>query len=177
MTEATIFYTDSVIPWYQSAGALEGYIWCEQNGAVVWGFPYDPNNPQPAAITPLQTGDTLADINTWIVDNIALASGIAASVYSYPGALGAGDWGTDTKPMPNSLKSRPFIAMAYNDNFAFGTMNIPLNLDGDSPRVFKYSILGFGNTESLSPAYNDIEAFVDAETANPIFQVLELHPE
>lgn len=175
MTEVTIFYTDSVVPFYQTAGGLVGYMWCEQDGKVVWGAPPSPT-AAPTAIAPAQTGNTLTDITNWITAVIADASGDAASPYVYPGVI-LGDWGTAAVPAPNVYKSRPFCALAYFNSYSFGAMNIPPNEDGAGPRKFYYSILGFGPSEGILPGFADIKQFIDDNTYAPTFLALELHPE
>jgi hypothetical protein len=177
MTEVTILYTDSVVPWYQTAESMLGYVWCEQGGQVVAGSQFSfTGGGVPAPVQPLQTGNTTTDILNFILGNIQAMSGVAPTLYNYPGAVG-GDWGATGYPMPNALKGRPFVALAYNEGFTFGPLNIPTRAAGGD-RIWRFTIFAFGNSEVSTPSYFTLDQYADDNAgAAPTLWALELRPE
>lgn len=170
-TENNVFFTDTYIPWYQTAGALTGYLWCEQNGQIIVG-----SNENPTATAPLQTGDTQTDVYNWIRQTIIDLTGDAPEAYIYPQAFGmANRWGIESVGAPNSFFDRPFIGLGFTIDYTFGTANAP-EYDG-KPRRFMFRIEAAGDTEQLSPSYKGMLDYLASEETQPIFQVLELRPE
>lgn len=174
MTEVSALFMNPVIPWYQTAGGLEGYIWIEQNGQVVGG-----SADVPSDIVPGQTGVTGTDITTWITAALQDIMGVIVPepTYSYPSALPMTDqWGIQSIAVGNPFKSIPFVAVAYTNDFQFGTLNIPTYEEGGARKI-KFKIFGFGDVSTISPAYNEIFNYIDIESTNPILLTLELNPE
>jgi hypothetical protein len=171
MTEVTVLFADPIIPWYPTAVSRTGYLWCVQDGVIVGGSQDDPS-----PVDPLYTGNIVNDLATWIQDSLTamMVSGPAPDpTYHYPTALSfANSWGIQAIGSGNGFKDRPFVALAYTDDFQFGDLNIPQNLDGKHPRQWFFKITGFGTPDSLSPAYNTITTL--SNESNPIFKVLEL---
>lgn len=166
MTEVSVLYAQPIIPWYQTANVLNGFLWIEQNGITVAG-----SMDVAQVIAPAQTGDTQADLNTWVGAVIASLTGtVADPLYTYPGALNTHpSWGIAN----GSYSSKPIVAVAYTDDYVFGTLNIPFN---NKPRTIMFRIEGQGFTpDVISPAYTEILAYVAGEGGNlPTLLALEL---
>lgn len=174
MTEVSVLYADPYLPWYQSATTLRGFIWCVQGGVIVGG-----SQTVPTPTNPAKTGNTPNDLLNWVTAAInALTGGIAPdAAYNYGLSLPAdNEWGIQLKTAGNTFKDRPFVALAYTDDFQFGPLNIPI-VDVGGPRQWFFKITGTGTPAQISPGYNAIKKYNTDQGANPILQVLELNPE
>jgi hypothetical protein len=178
MTEVSILFADPMIPWYQTANTLHGFIWIEQGGQVVGGSMTAPN-----AVAPAKTGNTPNDLKTWVQAALLNLMGAIPpdAGYVYPIALPAfNDWGINVFAKGNGYKDRPFVALAYTDDFKFGALNIPVYQGSDHPETERhvfFKITGSGTPDNLSPAEKLIKAYNTANGKLPILLALELNPE
>lgn len=171
MTQVTIEYIEQLQHWYQSASSLFGYVWLERDGAIVAG-----SQEINTVATPPQTGDTLADLNTYIQAALLELTGDASSPYAYPGAIAFNNWGTDPVPYGNTSHNRPFVAVAYKDTYTFGALAIPARLAGEKLTVRVYIFADFNDVTLASPAYNALKAYMDAHAGRlPVLNILELN--
>lgn len=174
-TEVSILQAGPIIPWFQSATTVQGYLWIEQKGQVVGG-----SNTVLNAVPVARTGDTPVDLKNWIIAALQNLMGAIApdGTYTYPGPLTtANTWGIVSFEYGNTEKTYPFVAVAYDEGFHFGTLNIPAGSPPVNKRTIKFRIIGTGTPDQLSPAEKGIHSFVTANAANPILLALELNPE
>jgi len=172
LTEVSLLYADPIAPWYQSATSRKGFLWLEINGAVVAG-----SQTVATATNPAATGNTLTDLKNWVSSVMTTLTGVAASAYAYPVALGATGWGIATVASGNQYHERPFVALAYTDDFTFGALNVPVKTFNGPSRIWKFKITGRGLASTVSPGYAAINAYNVGEGHMPILGVLELNPE
>lgn len=172
-TECRIYYMDFHKQWFQSANQLNIFAWCEINNVVVAGSK-TVAQPQLA----VKTGDTVADINTWIQAVLQAMTGDAPLAFDYPTAMFTVGWGTDIKPEFNLYKNRPFIALGYRDLYQFGNLNLPAYSQGTHPRIWYFRIEGTGTNDQMSLGSNAITNYYN-NNANtlPVFKVIELNPQ
>lgn len=173
----------SIIPmtqvpsWFQNADALEAYLWCEMSGNVVWG---SKTTPYGGTDQPVRTGDTIIDIFNWLIAVFAAETGEAAVGIPYiePWGTFLNGYGIVGVPYPNGFGiSPPQIAIAADDAYAFGDMNIPASSgEPGSERQWYVKFTAIGEAATSNASWPLVENWIatDGEGIAPAFHVLEL---
>lgn len=175
MTGVNYFFTDAYQPFMVGGATIQSYLWCEIDGQLVAG-----SKTVPTVVTFSPTGTLAESITDWVVQVLQDMTGDSAYPYTFPGALDVANvFGVAPVVFTNTYNSRPGVAIAYDYNYNFGDLNLPVTIEGDPStyKIWKMAFTGSGQMEQLAPGGAQMFSWFQEEGSMPIFHVLEIRPQ
>lgn len=174
-TQISIIYADPFVPFFKTAETIQVFAWATLNGEIVAGSQTD---PVPVVVDQASATVVQCMANTIKSALDSLTGDVGDATYNPLGSfLDDTTYGIGYMPYDNTLKNRPFVAVACQGTYTWGDLNIPVRNVQNSVFLWNFSFTASASTaSSMSPAWNAVNDYLQTTGNSPVLMVLELDP-